>query len=202
MDLMNRSKKKVRKAGSDEEGFSGTMAGIPREEPWMQGEKAAGVEGGKKKSYLVTLMGEEIVISATDESLKDGEDEVMQGGASVKEDIPRYVIEPDPFKGPNVIPSREEERRLGRPWKKTLIIKLLGKKIGFAFLKKKIDAIWVNNGHVQLIDLGNEFFLARFSAIEDYEFALTGGPWVVFDHYLTVRQWQEEFNPHTASKHP
>lgn len=54
---------------------------------------------------------------------------------------------------------------------------------------------------MQLIDLGNEFFLAKFSASEDYELVLTGGPWMVFDHYLTVRHWQEEFNPHTASIH-
>lgn len=63
-----------------------------------------------------------------------------------------------------------------------------GQKIDFGFLKNKIDAIWANSGSVQLIDLGNEDFLAKFSASEDYEFALTGEPWMISDHYLTVRQ--------------
>lgn len=72
----------------------------------------------------------------------------------------------------------------------------------FWFLEKKnIDAMWANNGTIQLIDLANKYFLSKFNVDEDYEFALTGGPWMVFDHYLTVRQQQEEFNPHTASIH-
>lgn len=85
-------------------------------------------------------------------------------------------MEDNLVKGPNIIPSRAEERRLRWPWKKTLIIKILGKRISFGFLKKKIDSIWVNVGTVQLFDLGNEFFLAKFSALEDYEFELTRGP--------------------------
>lgn len=153
-------------------------------------------EGGKKKSYLVSLMGEEIVISSNEGSSDDSEDDRANGEAVDMDDGPRYVEEDDPVKGLNVIPSKKEEKRLRRPWKKTLIIKLLGKKIGFGFLKKKIDAIWANAGTVQLIDLGNEFFLARLSTLEDFEFALTGGPWMIFDHYLTVRQWQEDFNLH------
>lgn len=104
----------------------------------MQGEEVAVVEEGKRKSYLVTLMGEEIVISSTDESSDEGEDEAMQGVDSAKDDGPRYVIEHDSIKGPNVILSREEEKRLRRPWKRTLIIKLLRKRIDFGFLKKRL----------------------------------------------------------------
>lgn len=148
MDLLNRSKKKVRKSGGEGDAFSGTSAKIPREEEWMQEEAATAAKEGKKMSYLVSLMGEEIVISATDESSDESEYENMQGEAAAKEDGPRYIVEEDPIKGPNIIPSREEEKRLRRPWKKTLIIKLLGKKIGYGFLKRKIDAMWANNGIV------------------------------------------------------
>ncbi|KAI9127677.1 hypothetical protein K1719_000670 [Acacia pycnantha] len=34
---------------------------------------------------------------------------------------------------------------------------------------------------------------------EDYLHALTGGPWMLFDHYLTVRPWEPAFQPMTAS---
>lgn len=145
----------------------------------MHDAEAATVDGGKKKSYLVTLMEEEIAISTTEDSSEDIEDNAKQGADLSKEDSLRYVVEDNLIKGPNIIPSTEEEKHLWRPWKRTLIIKLLGKRIGFGFLKKKIDAIWANKGITQLIDLGNEYFMAKFSAMEDYEFALTGGPWMV-----------------------
>lgn len=32
---------------------------------------------------------------------------------------------------------------------------------------------------------------------EDYDFALYGGPWIILDHYLTVKKWFTEFNPAT-----
>ncbi|KAI9108348.1 hypothetical protein K1719_020539 [Acacia pycnantha] len=33
---------------------------------------------------------------------------------------------------------------------------------------------------------------------EDFVHALTGGPWMIFDHYLTVRPWEPQFNPARA----
>ena len=30
----------------------------------------------------------------------------------------------------------------------------------------------------------NGYFLARFSSVEDYEYAKYGGPWLIFNHYL------------------
>ncbi|KAJ0101782.1 hypothetical protein Patl1_05175 [Pistacia atlantica] len=32
----------------------------------------------------------------------------------------------------------------------------------------------------------------------DYEYALTGGPWLMFDHYLTLKQWHPDFDPAMA----
>ena len=33
----------------------------------------------------------------------------------------------------------------------------------------------------------NEFYLVKFNAYSNYEFALARGPWLIFDHYLIVR---------------
>lgn len=38
-----------------------------------------------------------------------------------------------------------------------------------------------------------------FTRKEDNEYALTGGPWLIYDHYLTVRQWEPDFDPKPAS---
>lgn len=49
-----------------------------------------------------------------------------------------------------------------------------------------------------LTDLGNEFFLVKFES-EDYGHVLFDGPWMVADQYITVRQWQPNFDPEEAS---
>lgn len=51
----------------------------------------------------------------------------------------------------------------------------------------------VTAGIVQLIDLGNDFFLAKFGTQEDYEFALTGGSWMIRFPDLPVQFYDQEF---------
>ncbi|KAI9090910.1 hypothetical protein K1719_028395 [Acacia pycnantha] len=34
--------------------------------------------------------------------------------------------------------------------------------------------------------------------LDDYTNALSGGPWMIYDHYLSVRPWEPNFNPATA----
>ncbi|CAI0394249.1 unnamed protein product [Linum tenue] len=43
------------------------------------------------------------------------------------------------------------------------------------------------------MDLNNETFLVTFGNDQDYLRALTGGPWVILDHYLVVHQWSPAF---------
>ncbi|CAI0426560.1 unnamed protein product [Linum tenue] len=43
------------------------------------------------------------------------------------------------------------------------------------------------------MDLNNDTFLATFGNDQDYVRALTGGPWVILDHYLIVHQWSPSF---------
>ncbi|CAI0431741.1 unnamed protein product [Linum tenue] len=43
------------------------------------------------------------------------------------------------------------------------------------------------------MDLNNDTFLVTFSNEQDYLTALTGGPWVILDHYLVVHQWSPSF---------
>ncbi|KAI9122637.1 hypothetical protein K1719_006477 [Acacia pycnantha] len=39
------------------------------------------------------------------------------------------------------------------------------------------------------------FYFASFDLEEDYMKVLTGGPWMLFDAYLTVQPWSINFNP-------
>ncbi|CAN1787164.1 hypothetical protein LINPERHAP1_LOCUS17527 [Linum perenne] len=48
-------------------------------------------------------------------------------------------------------------------------------------------------GHLHIVDLDRTCFLVKFGNDQDYFKALTGGPWIIFDRYLIVHQWDESF---------
>ena len=82
-----------------------------------------------------------------------------------------------------------------KPWKKTLIIKLLGRKVGFCMLETKLFQLWIRDGVMEITDLTNDYYLVKFSAYLDYEFAFTIRLWLIYNHYLTVRPWDPGFDP-------
>ncbi|XP_016186131.1 uncharacterized protein LOC107627827 [Arachis ipaensis] len=59
--------------------------------------------------------------------------------------------------------------------------------------------MWGKQGSIEVIDIGNDFFIVKFFSQEDLDFALTGGPWKIFDHYLAIRPWKPNFNPVEAT---
>lgn len=59
--------------------------------------------------------------------------------------------------------------------------------------------MWKIQATLNLADLGNDFFVAKFSNSDDYDFPLLRGPGMVADHYLMVRQWHPNFDPWEAS---
>ncbi|XP_015973162.1 uncharacterized protein LOC107496423 [Arachis duranensis] len=59
--------------------------------------------------------------------------------------------------------------------------------------------MWSKKGTIDVIDLSNDFYLVKFYASEDFDYALLEGPWKIFDHYLTVRLWEPNFNPMKAT---
>ncbi|MBA0640836.1 hypothetical protein Goklo_023738, partial [Gossypium klotzschianum] len=62
-------------------------------------------------------------------------------------------------------------------WK--IVIKLLGKKIGFNALLNKVSSLWKLGNQFQLMDLENDFYLIRFHDKDDFDKVLVGGPWVI-----------------------
>lgn len=65
-------------------------------------------------------------------------------------------------------------------------------------LKKKIESVWAGYGSISIIDVGNEFYFVKFHSKADYEFTLTGGPWLIFEHYLAIRKWEPKFKPYNT----
>ena len=76
-----------------------------------------------------------------------------------------------------------------------LIIKLLGQSIGFKTSFKRMTSLWKLKAAIYLVEMDNMFFLVKFIEIEDYDFAKFNKPWMIFNHYLTVRSWKPNFDP-------
>ncbi|XP_061374230.1 uncharacterized protein LOC133316489 [Gastrolobium bilobum] len=95
--------------------------------------------------------------------------------------------------------SNQFKEKAWKPWKQSLIIKLLGKKVLINFLRKRLENMWSRDGNVFVTDIENDFYLVRFEKISDMDHVLTGGPWIIFDHYLAIRSWEPDFNAYQSS---
>ena len=71
--------------------------------------------------------------------------------------------------------------------------------MGFNFIQSKLNALWKPTGRMDVIDLGKEFFLTRFSCKEDHEMVLRKGPWFVGEHFLSTRPWELNFKPSSTN---
>lgn len=94
--------------------------------------------------------------------------------------------------------SKETKQRIRAPWSKALIVKVFGRTVGFNFLHSRLMTLWKPSGRVDMVDLGRDFFLLRFSVQEDLELVLRKGPWFVGEHFLSIRKWEANFKPSEA----
>ncbi|KAI9084670.1 hypothetical protein K1719_033314 [Acacia pycnantha] len=96
---------------------------------------------------------------------------------------------------PKFMIDDQERECLCKPFAKSLLVKLLGGSLSLYFLESNLNQIWARKGVIKLGDLENDVFVVSFQEWEDYERALTGGPWVISDKYLSVMRWRPGFNP-------
>lgn len=64
--------------------------------------------------------------------------------------------------------------KLREPWRLTLMGKCLGISVRPSFLTQRVRLMWIPKGNLEVIDLGNNVFLFRFSVPDHYEKALLG----------------------------
>lgn len=95
--------------------------------------------------------------------------------------------------------TNEEKCEARKPWRLSLIIKQTGRSMGYQFLLCRLQILWKTRQTFMLIDLHNDFFIARFTNKHDYEVALLNGPWIISDHYLHVQRWFPNFMPMEAT---
>ncbi|XVF07195.1 hypothetical protein REPUB_Repub06bG0117600 [Reevesia pubescens] len=141
-------------------------------------------------SYKTILMNDAFQI----ETDQVEEDESDNSGFSSEDDS--YDEDLD---GPVIMLSKEDKSLIRKPWQNTLIVKLLGRHISYTYLCNRIKQLWSLKGRVEAVDMDNGFYCIRFGLIMDYNFVLTNGPWIVANHYLTVRRWTPGFRSEEAT---
>ncbi|XP_028097010.1 uncharacterized protein LOC114296880 [Camellia sinensis] len=91
-------------------------------------------------------------------------------------------------------------RKVREPWRKCLIVSLLGKTIGYKLFMAKVKKIWGLQGNFEALVIKHGFFIVKFDMMEDYTKVFTSGPWVALDHYVTVGRWQQDFKSDEAEE--
>ncbi|MBA0562457.1 hypothetical protein Golob_007500 [Gossypium lobatum] len=77
---------------------------------------------------------------------------------------------------------------------KTVVVKLLGRKVGYQTLSNRIYHLWKPSTPISILDLENDYFMIKFQSKVDYFKALTEGSWAGFGQHLTVHPWTELFS--------
>lgn len=95
---------------------------------------------------------------------------------------------------PIVYATKEELADWAKPWKNTLFVKLMGKRVNYRLIERKLRAEWVKNGTMSITDMADDFYMVKLSDMEDYRHALFEGPWKIADHYLIVQRWRPLFS--------
>lgn len=94
---------------------------------------------------------------------------------------------------PKVTLNGEVFKELCKPCQDALMVKLLSNTLGYRIMKDRLKRTWQLAGDFDIMDIDNGFFMVKFDIPEDCERVLSGGPWMVFDHYLVVTAWTTEF---------
>lgn len=95
--------------------------------------------------------------------------------------LPKVYLEPTVF------------QELCTPWKDAIVVKLLGKNLGYHTMRERLQKIWRPQGGFEIMDNDNGFYMVKFDQAADKEKVITGGPWLIFDHCLAVTHRSPEF---------
>ncbi|XP_031093091.1 uncharacterized protein LOC115997607 [Ipomoea triloba] len=164
---------------------SATASDLPDQPP------VGGVTEVQPRSYLESVVGSGSN-TAPFMIANDSSNDIL----GEEEEADPLVLDDDPT-CPTIRLTDQEKERIREPWRKSLIIKVVGRKVGYAYLLWRLNTMWKPKIRMELIALENDYFFVKFGSVEDLEFAMFEGPWMVLDHYLIVKQWVPNFDPLT-----
>lgn len=180
VDLFKRSKKKVRSWEGD--GDDPTTEHFPC--------NVTPTQTPSYKEKLLNLFGEEIPDNLDTKAMYE-----KWSKEAMTTESPTIDLTSD--SGVEIPLTDEEWDSWSKPWRKTLVVNLLRKKVSFKSLENYLQRKWTKHGPIKIVDMADGFYLVHFSKEEDYNFALFEGPWMIADHYLIVQRWRPFFLQNT-----
>lgn len=146
-------------------------------------------EGNTSVSYKESLVGE----------IPGAYEQAFVADYGMETEVHSDDEESDPEAGVIAVNlSGVRKARIRAKWTNALIVKVVGKTVGYQFLISMLMVLWKPSSRLDCIALGKDFFLTRFPLKEEYARVLQGGPWFVGGHYLSLRSWEPNFKPSTV----
>ncbi|CAL5432622.1 unnamed protein product [Camellia sinensis] len=157
-DLFRRSTKKIKRRRED-----GSLEEIDDD-----GSGSFGMDFGEAREVSYTpsrLPGSSFMAALTSDNTKlwyqgdsDDEDTTLHEAADTQmvPDCPRITVLP------------EELSTLRAPWRKALIVKVLGRAVGYRLLTQRMKQIWQLQHSIDVVDVGEGYYLVRFTCKADY----------------------------------
>ncbi|KAL4362551.1 hypothetical protein GQ457_04G013570 [Hibiscus cannabinus] len=168
---------------------NGLQEGVVNDETGEKGEIQHGGAPYAKPSFRDMLLGQSIGAAAAS-TISDLDVEVQEGDVHISD-----------MDGTPVIRFSDRIHDLvDAKLENSVIVRLLGRAIGYNALLNRIRSLWNPSGEVGLVDLDNNYCLVRFANAADVSKVLVGGPWVIYGNYLTVQPWSRNFS--TDLDHP
>lgn len=138
----------------------------------------------KKLSFRDTLMSE---ASSTSTVAEDESEFQFENSEFIVEDDDDDDMDEETCL--MILVSKEEILDWFQPWKKALVVKVIGKNLSPYIIIEQVKYLWKIKSKLYATDLGNGYIVFRFSNDSDYETALFGGPWLISNHYLLVQKY-------------
>ena len=89
-------------------------------------------------------------------------------------------------------------QKMASPWQTSIILKLMGKQLGYHAQQTRLAGIWYPLDNMVLIDIRYGYFIMKFDVLKDYHHAFMDGSWFVGEQYLHVQVWEADFHPSIA----
>lgn len=93
--------------------------------------------------------------------------------------------------------SDRVQQRLVKPYVHSVVVKILGRDLGYRVLMARLKSIWSVTKGFSVVDLAHDYYFVHFTNAEDVEYVLTESPWTVMGYYLVVQQWTPSFDVST-----
>jgi hypothetical protein len=132
---VERSEKKVKRKATEYTGESSMP--VSYADVYEQGQVANGENA--KLSYKQSLLGEDAGQELNNHNVEmDAEEEIDEDEFASLQVVEKKV---GPYDCPEFILSEREESRIQKPWRQGLIVKLMGRRIGYKALETRLKQI-------------------------------------------------------------